>query len=241
MESIIVDVCLNKKQILFIPTFAIHRQTEVIYMLKKIFDRNELLKNSNIPIYSAGVMSGKAHRILGNPKYKEFYDEEWQNLDEIFEWDRINFIERFKDVEEKLTDNKCKIVLASSGMLTGGYSSYLTTCYVGRNNVNFLFTGYQAIGSVGNRIIEGEHKTVSIQGKPYPIRCNVVGKINLSGHADNDQLIGLIKSLNQRVLKKIIIIHGDDDRKELLKNQLDKCLDFSVDIVVPKVREVIKV
>lgn len=241
MENIIVDVCLNKKQILFIPTFAIHRQTEVIYMLKKIFDRNELLKNSNIPIYSAGVMSGKAHRILGNPKYKEFYDEEWQNLDDIFEWDRINFIERFKDVEEKLTDNKCKIVLASSGMLTGGYSSYLTTCYVGRNNVNFLFTGYQAIGSVGNRIIEGEHKTVSIQGKPYPIRCNVVGKINLSGHAGNDQLIGLIKSLNQKVLKKVIIIHGDDDRKELLKNQLDKCLDFTVDVVVPKVKEVIKV
>lgn len=41
-------------------------------------------------------------------------------------------------------------------------------------------------------------------------------------------------------LKKVIIIHGDD-RKELLKNQLDKCLDFTVDVVVPKVKEVIKV
>lgn len=47
--------------------------------------------------------------------------------------------------------------------------------------------------------------------------------------------------MNQKVLKKVIIIHGDDDRKELLKNQLDKCLDFSVDVVVPKVKEVIKV
>lgn len=63
----------------------------------------------------------------------------------------------------------------------------------------------------------------------------------MSGHAGNDQLIGLIKSLNQKVLKKVIIIHGDDDRKELLKNQLDKCLDFTVDVVVPKVKEVIKV
>ena len=241
MEQAIIDVCLDKKEILFIPTFAIHRQTEVIYMLKKIFENNELLNKSNIPIYSCGVMSGKAHRILGNPKYKEFYDEEWQNLDDVFEWDRINFIERFKDVEEKLTDNKCKIVLASSGMLTGGYSSYLTTCYVGRNNVNFLFTGYQAVGSVGNRIMEGKYKTVSIQGKPYPIRCNVIGKINLSGHAGNDQLIGLIKSLNQNVLKKVIIIHGDEDRKELLKNQLDKCLNSSVEVIIPKVKEVIKI
>lgn len=241
LEQAVIDVCINKKQILFIPTFAIHRQTEVIYMLKQIFDKNELLGTSNIPIYSAGVMSGKAHRILGNPKYKEFYDEEWQELDDIFEWDRINFIERFKDVEERLTDNKCKIVLASSGMLTGGYSSYLTQCYVGRSNVNFLFTGYQAVGSVGNRIMEGEHKTVSIQGKQYPIRCNVVGKINLSGHAGNNQLVGLIRSLNQRTLKKVIIIHGNDDSKEIFKNQLDKCLDSSIDVIIPKVGEVIKI
>lgn len=240
MEQAIIDVCLNKREILFIPTFAIHRQTEVIYMLKKIFQNNEELRNANIPIYSAGVMSGKAHRILGNPKYKCFYDEEWQELDDVFEWDRVTYIERFKDVQEYLTDNKCKIVLASSGMLTGGYSSYLTSCYVGRKNVHFLFTGYQAIGSVGNRIMEHTHKTVSIQGRQYPINCDVVGKINLSGHAGNDQLVGLIKSLNQRVLKKVIIIHGDDDRKELLKDQLDKCLDENIEIIIPKVKDVIK-
>lgn len=241
LENAIIDVCLNKKQILFIPCFAIHRQTEVLYMLKEIFNKNEKLNNSNIPIYSAGVMSAKAHRILGNTKYKCFYDEEWQDLDEVFEWSRVTNIERFKDVEEKLTDNKVKIVLSSSGMLCGGYANYLASCYVVRNNCNFLFTGYQAVGSVGDKIMSGEHKTVTIQGKSYVVRCNVVGKINLSGHAGNDQLVGLIKSLNQRILKKVIVIHGDEDRKELLKNQLDKTLDNSIEVIVPKVGQVIKI
>jgi metallo-beta-lactamase family protein len=239
LEDAILDVCINKKEILFIPTFAIHRQTEVEYMLKKIFDKNKILRNSNIPIYSAGVMSAKAHRILGNPKYKCFYDEKWQELDDVFEWDRVEHIERFKDVSEKLIDNKVKIICASSGMLTGGYGSYLASCFVNRKNVHFLFSGYQAIGSVGDKIMSQEHKTVSIQGKAYVIKANSLGKLDLSGHAGNDELIGLIKSVNQKVLKKVILIHGDDDRKELLKDQLEKVLNEK-EIIIPKMGEVIK-
>jgi len=224
---------------LFIPCFAIHRQTEVVYMLKQIFDKNKILRNSNIPIYSAGVMSAKAHRILGNPKYKCFYDEKWQELDDVFEWEDVTHIERFKDVSEKLIDNKVKIILSSSGMLSGGYASYLASCFVNRHNVSFLFTGYQAIGSVGDKIMSQEHKTVSIQGKAYLIKANSLGKLDLSGHAGNDELIGLIQSVNQKVLKKVILIHGDDNRKELLKDQLEKVLNDK-EIIIPKVGEVIK-
>ena len=240
LEQAILDTCINDNKILFIPTFAIHRQTEVLYMLKTVFDRNPILANSKIPIYSAGVMSAKSHRILGNPKYKCFYDEEWQNLDDIFTWDRVEYIERFKDVAEKLTDNKVKIVLSSSGMCTGGYSSYLSSCYVQRDNVNFLFTGYQAIGSVGDKIMTQEHKTVSIQGRSYIIKAKSLGKLDLSGHAGNNELIGLIRSLNQNVLKKIILIHGDDDRKQLLKDELEKVLNNDKEIIVPKVGQIIK-
>lgn len=239
LEDAILDVCINKKEILFLPTFAIHRNSEVLYMLKQIFDKNKILQNSNIPIYSAGVMSAKAHRILGNPKYKCFYDEKWQELDDIFEWDRVEYIERFKDVTEKLVDNKVKIICSSSGMLCGGYASYLASCFVNRPNVSFLFTGYQAIGSVGDKIMSREHKTVSIQGKAYLIKANSLGKLDLSGHASNDELIGLIKSLNQKILKKVILIHGDDDRKELLKDQLEKVLNDK-EIIIPKVGQVIK-
>lgn len=239
LEDAILNTCIKEHKILFIPTFAIHRQTEVTYMLKEVFDRNEILRKSNIPIYSAGVMSAKSQRILGNKKYKCFYDEEWQNLDDVFEWDRVTYIERFKDVSEKLTDNKVKIVLSSSGMCTGGYSSYLSSCYVQRENINFLFSGYQAIGSVGDKIMSQEHKTVSIQGRSYVIKAYSLGKLDLSGHAGNDELIGLIKSLNQNILKKVILIHGDDDRKELLKSQLEKSLNDK-EIIIPKVGQVIK-
>ena len=125
-------------------------------------------------------------------------------------------------------------------MCVGGYASYLSSCYVQRENVNFLFTGYQAIGSVGDKIMNQEHKTVAIQGKSYLMKAQSLGKLDLSGHAGNDELIGLIKSLNQHVLKKVILIHGDDDRKELLKDELEKVLNNDKEIMVPKVGQVIK-
>lgn len=241
LEKYVLDVCLGQKKVLFIPTFAIHRQVEVLHMLKTIFDRNEKLSKSKIPIYSAGVMSAKAERIIGNPIYKEFYDKEWQELDDLFTWHRVEHIEKFKDVQGKLIDNKCKIVLASSGMCTGGYSSYLSECFIPRDNVYFLFSGYQGEGTVGDRVLNGnEGITVSIQGRKYIKHCNVLPRLSLSGHADTNGLVGLIKSLNQRVLKKVIIIHGDDDRKEMLKDSLDKVLN-NKDIIIPKVGEVIKV
>lgn len=241
LEKHVIDVCLNKKQILFIPTFAIHRQTEVLYMLKQIFDRNEKLSKAKIPIYSAGVMSAKAHRILGNPKYEHFYDEEWKDNQDFFDWRRVEYIERFKDVESKLVDNKCKIVLASSGMCTGGYSSYLSGCYLPRENVHFLFCGYQAIGTTGERILSSNiGSMIPVQAKKYVKNCNVLPRISLSGHCDMNGLTGLIKSLDQRVLKTVIIIHGDDDRKEILKGALEKTLK-NKNVIIPKVGEVIKI
>lgn len=242
LEDSIINSCINQHKILFIPTFAIHRQSEVEYMLKTIWDNNKFIRESNIPIYSAGVMSNKSHRIIGNPKFKDFYDEKWQDMDEFFGWKNINRIETFKDVVEKLTDNKVKIILASSGMLCGGYANYLSSCFVPRENVNFLFSGYQAIGSIGSKIMSQNQKTVTIQGKKYIIKCNSLGKLDLSGHADNDHLIELIKSLNQKVLKKVIIIHGEDKGKQLFKEQLENIINKNKDkeIIIPKVGQVIK-
>ena len=128
-------------------------------------------------------------------------------------------------------------------MLVGGYANYLAKCFVPRDNVDFLFTGYQAIGSIGDKIMSQKYKTVSIQGKQYPIRCNSLGKLDLSGHADGKHLIELIESLNQNVLKKVIIIHGDDDRKKILKQQLEEKINKNKnkEIIIPKVGQVIKI
>jgi metallo-beta-lactamase family protein len=242
LEQYIMEEVVQKKQVLFIPAFSIHRSTELAYMLKVIWERNKIIRDLDIPIFMCGVMTAKAHRIIGNPKYKKFYDEKWQNSDDLFSWDRIKMVENFKTVQKKVVNPNPKIIIASSGMLTGGYSKYLLSCYVTQKYCTILFTGYQAINTGGRALLEQEHKTISIDGKPYIIRATILDKLEgLSGHADDTGLRGIFGTMNQHNLKKIIIIHGEDKRKNLLKKELEDDLPNNIEIVVPKSQSVIKV
>jgi metallo-beta-lactamase family protein len=242
VEGLDLKIRIENKNTFFIPSFAIHRSTELAYMLKVIWDRNEKIRNADIPIYMCGVMMGKAHRIIGNPKYKTFYDEQWQDLDDLFTWDKLRFIENFKDLQGKVVSPQPKIIVASSGMMTGGYSKYLLSCYVGQKNCSILFTGYQAINSEGRKLLEQEHKTISIDGKQYMIRAKIVGKLEgLSGHSDHNGLTGIFKTINLHNLKKVIIIHGEESRKEVLKESLETQLPDKVEVIVPNSKSVIKI
>lgn len=221
--------------ILFIPAFAISRSTQIAYYIKKVFEKHpELMSDENYPIYMSGKMMANAHRIIGSPRYKnEFVDEMWHEAYDLFTWSRISKIDNFQDVESKLIDNKPKIIIASSGMMHGGYSAFLAEHLIPRSNVDILFVGYQAEGTVGNALIAqsqkgaGEKKRVVIQGKEVKVKCNVLGNLTLSGHADSKQLKDLIiKQCDGRVLKKVVIIHGDEDAKEYLKNDLEHSMNM---------------
>jgi len=240
LENYIISEVIEGKKTLFIPAFAIHRSTELAYMLKVIWNRNETIRNLDIPIYMCGNMTSKAHKIIGNPKYKEFYDEEWQNQDELFEWNKIRIIDNFKEVQNKTVNQTPKIVISSSGMCTGGYSKYLLSCYISRKNCSILFTGYQGIDTSGRKVLEQEHKSITIDGKQYIIRATILDRLNMSGHADDKGLRGIFKTINQHNLKKIVVVHGEDFKREVLKEELELDLHNKIEIIVPNSKQVIK-
>ena len=241
LEEYIISEVIQNRKTLFIPAFAIHRSTELAYMLKVIWNRNKFIRNANIPIYMCGNMMSKAHKIIGNPKYKDFYDEQWQEQDELFGWDGIRILDNFKDVQSKAVNQTPKILIASSGMLTGGYSKFLLSCYVSQKNCSILFTGYQGIDTDGRKILEHENKTITIDGKKYIIRATILDRLHLSGHADNKGLVKIFDTINQHNLKKVLIVHGEDYRKECLQEQLQDKLGDKVEVLVPKSRQVIKI
>ena len=126
-------------------------------------------------------------------------------------------------------------------MISGGYSSFLAEHLFPRGNVDILLTGYQAEGTIGNKLLDPNNRgRVVVQGKEVKIKCNVVGNLTLSGHADKNGLTDLIvKQCDQKVLKNVIIIHGDADAKESLKVNIEtKSKDKN--IYIPKNNETIK-
>jgi metallo-beta-lactamase family protein len=118
--------------------------------------------------------------------------------------------------------NKPAIVIASSGMCTGGrIVNYLTKMM--ENPVHqIMFCGYQARGTPGAAIIKAARsadKTVWLQGRAYQLQAEVLVLGGFSAHADQQDLIRFIQGMRQRP-SEIRLVHGDTAAKLALQRQL---------------------
>lgn len=244
LEKVVEEHVIKGRGVLLIPTFAIGRSAQVAHLLKLIWNKHPEWEKINIPIYMAGMMMGKAFNTYSNEYYqKHFMDEEWSQS-EVFKWGRIQKIDKFNEVEEKLIDNKPKIILASNGMCTGGYTTYLCQQMVGRPNVALLFSGYVGEGTTGRAILDTlnkENKYVTIQGVKYRVRCQVPNRLELSGHADSTQLVNLlVRSFNENKLKRIIIVHGGEEERHYMINTLKNKFKTQKEIITIEERETLR-
>ena len=244
LGKIIQERCIEQHHVLFIPAFAIGRSAQVCYYLKQAFDRHPEWKNINLPIYLAGKMLLQSFNVYANPyNQRHFMDEDWEDTG-IFNWGRIQKIDNFPEVEEKLIDTKPKIIIASSGMVTGGYSTYLAQQLIGREKVTLLLSGYVGEGTYGRAILDTinkEKKQVTIQGAKYNVRCNVEERLSLSGHGDYNQLIKLVtQSMNPKKLKHVVIVHGGEEERQYMIEELGQRLGKQVNVTTLKEEETIR-
>ena len=244
LEKVVEEHVIKGRGVLLIPTFAIGRSAQVAHLLKLIWNKHPEWEKINIPIYMAGMMMGKAFNTYSNEYYqKHFMDEEWSQS-EVFKWGRIQKIDKFNEVEEKLIDNKPKIILASSGMCTGGYTTYLCQQMVGRPNVALLFSGYVGEGTTGRAILDTlnkENKYVTIQGVKYRVRCQIPNRLELSGHADSTQLVNLlVRSFNENKLKRIIVVHGGEEERHYMIDTLKNKFKTQKEIITIKEKETLR-
>lgn len=232
IENVIMKECVNKNRILFIPVFAQHRSTVLCYYLYEIFKRNEAIRNKGIPVYFCSKLLSTCHELIGKPEYKDFYDDEWKELDHIFKNSGFTFVKQGLDVQ-KLLNNNLKIIIASSGMMSGGFSTMIAKSYIPNTKVSVLATGFQGEGTLGRVLMENDSKKIVVEGEAKTVRCKHLGVIpNMSCHADVDGIISFIKSLNQNTLKKVLIHHGGKDERENLKCELEKVLKDRVEISI---------
>jgi metallo-beta-lactamase family protein len=129
------------------------------------------------------------------------------------------------------------IIISASGMATGGRILHHLKRRLPDPKNTVLFAGYQANGTRGRRIIEGEEE-VKIHGEWVPVRAHV-GKITgLSAHADVEELV-LWLSQREREPEKILIVHGEETAQDAFAARLKK--EFGWDSVIPDLGDSIQV
>ncbi|HBA45768.1 TPA: MBL fold hydrolase [Candidatus Nomurabacteria bacterium] len=205
LEEIIEDN-YKRKGTLIIPTFSLERSQELL------FELNALVENNRIPIMPIFLDSPLAIRLTEVFKqYKSYFNENAQKAmkSDKYLFDFSGLHSTLKSEESKMIGNvpNPKIVIAGSGMSTGGRIVHHERHYLPDPNNTLLLTGYQAVGTPGRLIQEGV-KTVRITGEDVVVRAHVVTISGYSGHKDSDELINFVEDMQDSV-KKVFVVMGE--------------------------------
>jgi metallo-beta-lactamase family protein len=207
----------KRKGTLVIPTFSLERSQELL------FELNELVENNRIPVMPIFLDSPLAIRLTEVFKlFKKYLNENAQKAmkSDKYLFDFPGLHSTLKSEESKLiaTVPNPKIVIAGSGMSTGGRIVHHERHYLPDANNTLLLTGYQAVGSPGRLIQEGL-KTVRITGEDVTVRAHVVTITGYSGHKDSDGLLGFVEDM-QDTLKKVFVVMGEPKSSMFLVQKL---------------------
>jgi len=196
---------------LLIPGFAVERTQTLLLLLSQLIRQKRL---PSVPIILDSPMGSAVLKL-----FAEF--PEWHKLSETDAQALTAGIHVVTQAQESLRIAKRqqpKIVLAGSGMLTGGRMLGYLLYELPNPASTVLLSGYQAEGTRGRDLLEGASH-LKIQGVHYPVRARVEQLHSLSAHADQAGLLDWLSAL-PRAPQELFIVHGEPDAALALQNRL---------------------
>ena len=193
---------------IIVPSFALERAQELLYYI------NELLLADAIPRLRVFLDSPMAARITKVfQKHRELFDEEMTDYvrqnESPFKFPGFSMVGT-SDESKALNHMKGTImVIAGSGMCTGGRVKHHLVNNIGDPRNTIMFVGYQAMGTLGRRLLEGE-KEVRILGQKHRVKARVARINGFSAHADRDELLKWLEGL-ERPPRKVFVVHGESE------------------------------
>lgn len=222
----ILERVIYEKRILIIPTFALERAQEIIFDIQKLIEKKEI---PEIKIFLDSPLAFRISKIY--EKYPEYLNEEARDeilAQGIFNKDYLKIIESEEDERGMFFQNPPKIILAGSGMVTGGRILKILEKYKDEEKAIILFIGYQAEGSTGRKILEGEIRT----------KAEILTLFSYSAHLDQQGILEWLQE--QRFnLKTIFLTHGEEKAKNVLKTKIMD--ELTIKTVIPKEGEVYEI
>src|SRR5262245_61855103 len=203
---------------LLIPAFAIGRAQEVILMLLKQFRAKKL---ASFPVWIDGMVKTVCGVYSQFPAHQTPYS---RRLIEKHGNPFFNVVDEIRQVttpverEKVLAGDPC-VIIASSGMLTGGASAFYAQHIVNDERNGIAITGYQDEESPGRQLLalaDAETREVTVAGKTLEVKCGVE-KYALSAHADCNEITGLVEAINPR---EVVLVHGEGNSREALRDLL---------------------
>ena len=233
----IVSETLKQGGTVVIPSFAVGRTQEILYELNNIKDgqiSDEFKEKYDIlmkaPVYVDSPLAISATEIFR--ENSDLFDEETQAIiqsgDNPLEFNGLQFT-RTADESKALNEKEeSAIIISASGMCEVGRIKHHLKHHLWDPKSTILFVGYQAQGTLGRRIVEGEKK-VKIFGEEIAVNARIEYIEGYSGHADQEWLLNFIYSFITKP-KHIFLVHGESEGQAILKDKIVETVNIPVTI-----------
>ncbi len=223
----IVNDAASRGGKLLIPAFAVGRVEELLYWLK------QLEEAKRIPVLPVYVDSPMAEKAL------QFYTSRTEELDPdihvdaargvlVFATERLTLVASPQQSKDLVASRKRAIVIASSGMATGGRVLYHLAAGLPDPKTTVLFVGFQAAGTRGRTLIEGATE-VRMKGRQIPVAARIERLNSMSAHADGGEILRWLSGFKSAP-SKTFLVHGEPPALDALHARIETELRWSAHI-----------
>ncbi|MBE5962259.1 MAG: MBL fold metallo-hydrolase [Lachnospiraceae bacterium] len=228
----IIEETFNQGGNVVIPCFAVGRTQEMLYFMRKIKEERRMRRHLDFPVYVDSPLAVEATNIF-HKHMINCLDEEGMELIRRG-INPIGFpnlkIAVSSDESKHINANyESKVILSASGMCEAGRIRHHLKHNLWRKECTVLFVGYQAVGTLGRRLLDGA-ENVNLFGETIEVQASIRKLDGISGHADQQGLIEWVKAFKPKP-KCIFIVHGEDNVCNVFANLLTK--DYGYKVAAP--------
>lgn len=228
----IINVAAAHNGPVLIPAFAVGRAQEIVYFIRELENENRI---PVLPVCVDSPMADKATRAYA--ARTEEHDEGYAlalKTDPTPLQTRKMLACKTRDESKRINNMEgAKVVIAASGMMNGGRVLHHALRILPDENATVVFVGYQAAGTLGRRVADGE-KQVKVLGQWIPVRCKIEKIGGFSAHADWKEVVRWLEGMPSAP-KQVFVTHGEPEAAEAMGSRIRE--RFGWEITVPQYGE----
>ena len=233
----IVSETLNNGGTVVIPSFAVGRTQEILYEINKLKEKrnDEEFKQKyrtlmNVPVFVDSPLAISATEIFRENMdlFDDDVKEAMKKGDNPLEFPGLQFTRTAEESKALNEMDKPAIIISASGMCEVGRIKHHLKHNLWNPKSTILFVGYQAPGTLGSRLVNGEKK-VKIFGEEISVNARIEYIEGYSGHADQEWLLNFIYSFIKKP-KHIFLVHGEEDSQIVLRDKILETTNIPVTI-----------
>ena len=196
-----INTTIEQKGTVIIPGFAVERAQSIMYLIWQLKTEGRI---PNVPYILDTPMGASVLNIFSqNMQWHKLSANDSHEMCKMFK-----IVSEYEQTMRIIEDPQPKVIIAASGMATGGRVLSYFEHYIGLEKTTVVMVGYQAEGTRGRRLLEGADE-IKIYGNYYNVEAKIVQIEGLSAHGDQQDLVNWLSAL-KNVPKCIYLVHGEN-------------------------------